>query len=95
MFIIELTYKKTLHEVDKFLEAHRAFLQKYYDQGVFVASGPKNPRDGGVIIALADKESIEALVKEDPFYQNDTADYRFIQFEAVKYCDEFKSLFRK
>lgn len=76
MMVVELTYKKSLEEVNKFLDQHRIFLKKYYDAGIFVASGPKDPRDGGVIIAIADKTTIKKIVSNDPFYKNDIADYR-------------------
>jgi len=92
MVVAELTYKRPLEDVEKFLVAHREFLQTYYDKGLFIASGPKNQRDGGIIIALVDKKKMGELMKEDPFYKNDIADYRFIQFEAVKCCKELVNL---
>lgn len=49
MYVIELTYKASLAEVNKHLEAHRAFLDVYYERGIFLASGPKVPREGGII----------------------------------------------
>ncbi|MDP4170378.1 MAG: YciI family protein, partial [Bacillota bacterium] len=51
MFIVELTYVKSLDEIDRLREAHVAFLKKYYEKGIFLMSGPKNPRKGGIIIA--------------------------------------------
>jgi len=33
MLIIGLTYKKSLEEVNNFLEAHRGFLDKCYEAG--------------------------------------------------------------
>lgn len=92
MLIIELTYKKSLDEVNNLLEEHRNFLDKYYSQGLFVASGPKNPRDSGVILALSDKETIDKVIQEDPFYQHNIADYEFIQFEPTKYSHHFGKL---
>ncbi len=53
MYIIELTYNKDISEVEKHLEAHIEYLEKYYELGNFVCSGRKNPRDGGIIIANA------------------------------------------
>ncbi len=49
MFIANLTYIKPLSEVEKYLEEHIAFLDKYYASGKFICSGRKNPRTGGVI----------------------------------------------
>ena len=94
MLIIELIYKKSLEEVSKFLEPHRAFLQKYYDQGKFLASGPKNPRDGGIILAFLSREVADEAIKEDPFYQHGIAEYRLIQFEPNKFLKEFEVLLK-
>ena len=95
MQIINLEYKKPLSEVNKYLEAHRIFLQKYYDKNIFIASGPKDPRTGGVILANINKEFIEEIINEDPFYQNQIADYKIIDFDPVKYSDEFKLVLEK
>ncbi|MDF1796308.1 MAG: YciI family protein [Coxiellaceae bacterium] len=84
MVIIELTYKKDLSEVDKYVELHRGFLDKYYNKGLFVASGPKKPRNGGVIVALLDAKSVNKVIAEDPFYQQEIADYSVIEFEATR-----------
>lgn len=46
MFIAILTYKKSLNEVDRFLQAHREYLAKHYAAGDFIASGPQTPRVG-------------------------------------------------
>ena len=69
MLLIELTYKKPIDEVNNFLDQHRSFLNKYYENGIFLASGPKNPRDGGIIIAVANREAINTIILEDLFYQ--------------------------
>lgn len=92
MLIIELTYKKPLSEVNKLLEQHRAFLDKYYGKKLFIASGPKEPRNGGIILSRGDKETVKKILQEDPFYQNQIADYQIIQFEPNKYSDEFKMI---
>lgn len=92
MLIIELTYKKPLDDVNNLLDEHRSFLDQFYSQGLFIASGPKNPRDGGVILALGDKEAIYKVIEEDPFYQHDIADYRLMQFEPTKYSNCFEKV---
>lgn len=81
MFIISLTYHKSLEEVDAHLNAHVAFLKENYTKGFFLASGRKTPRTGGIILALASsKEEIEALIKHDPFYIYDVATYAITEF---------------
>ncbi len=95
MLIIELNYTKSLEEVEKFLNEHRNFLDRYYKSGVFIASGAKNPRNGGIIIAISDKNFIEEILKEDPFYSNNIAQYQIIEFHPTKYHEQLKPLLIK
>jgi uncharacterized protein YciI len=86
MFIILLSYKKPLDIIDKFLVEHRAFLDNCYKKNLLLASGPRNPRTGGVIISqLSDKQQLLELIKQDPFTINDLVDYEIIDFSPVKY----------
>ena len=83
MFIIELTYKADLEEIDSHMRVHMAFLKKYYAAGKFLVSGRKVPRDGGIILAVGEsKEEIERIAREDPFCKHGLADVRVIEFRA-------------
>lgn len=85
MFVLELTYTAPLDAVDAVLEAHVAWLDEQYDKGVFLASGRKNPRDGGVILAVAeDRARIEAIAASDPFVGAGVCAYRITEFTATK-----------
>lgn len=93
MIIVELTYKVDLQVLDQYLAAHRNFLEQYYQQGLFLASGPKEPRTGGIIIALTnDLQALTAILAQDPFYLHDLADYRFTPFNPVKFHQAISEL---
>lgn len=83
MFVIELTYKAPLADIDARMRAHVTFLKKYYAAGNFLVSGRQVPRTGGIIVALADsREQIEAIMADDPFCKHGLADVRIIEFRA-------------
>ncbi|MBM7173555.1 hypothetical protein JQK87_35255 [Streptomyces sp. G44] len=85
MFILELTYTAPVTAVDEQLAAHVAWLDEQYEAGVFIASGRKNPRDGGVIIAVAeDRARIEEITAADPFVVAGVCAYRVTEFYATK-----------
>ena len=85
MFVVNLTYKKPLEEVDKFLSEHRIFLDKYYASKNIVVSGRKNPKIGGVILCRFDSlDEVNQMIKEDAYYKNDVANYEVIEFEASR-----------
>jgi uncharacterized protein YciI len=91
MFVIELSYKAALPEIDAAMAAHVAFLKKYYAAGTFVASGRKIPRDGGIILAVAEsRERVEAIMREDPFCTRGLADVRVIEFRVSQRADDIQ-----
>ena len=68
MFIINLNYIVPLEELDRHMTVHVKFLQIYYKKNIFVTSGRKVPRTGGIILALAkSKKEVEEIMSEDPF----------------------------
>jgi uncharacterized protein YciI len=94
MLVVELEYKKPLSEVEKYVEEHRNFLKKYYDNKMLIASGPKIPRTGGIILANIDTCSMEKIIQEDPFHRHEIADYKITIFDPVKSSKEFASILK-
>jgi uncharacterized protein YciI len=91
MFVIELVYKAPLAEIDAHMGAHVRFLQKYYASGNFLVSGRKIPREGGIILAVAEsRERIERIMEEDPFHARKLADIRIIEFRASQRADDIQ-----
>jgi uncharacterized protein YciI len=89
MFVIELTYKAPLAEIDAHMKAHVVFLKKYYAAGNFLVSGRQIPREGGIILALGEsRQQIETIMNEDPFCQKGLADFRVIEFRASQRADD-------
>lgn len=85
-FLIEITYTAPMSEIDACLVEHREFLQEGYAAGQLLCSGPQMPRTGGVIIArAAELAEIETFFAKDPFQQRKLAEYRFVEFQPVKY----------
>lgn len=86
MFVIMVNYIKPLSEIDAHLEAHRRFLDEGYAEGCFLASGPRVPRTGGVILAkAASTEELKAFIKKDPFNRAGVATYDIVEFNAMKF----------
>lgn len=93
MFIINLHYIVPLEQLDAHMTAHVKFLRHYYKKNVFVASGRKVPRTGGIILALAkSKEEVEQIMREDPFFIHKLAEFTIIEFLTSQYHPELKKL---
>lgn len=81
MFIVSLSYKVDLKEVDRLLDDHVAYLKQEYARGSFVASGRKVPRTGGVILScIKDVSELHAILERDPFHVAGIAEYEIIEF---------------
>jgi uncharacterized protein YciI len=75
-YVIDLNYVRPLSEVDVHVDEHRELLARQAEQGTVLASGPKSPRTGGVIVtAEVTRDEVEALIAADPFHRHGLADY--------------------
>jgi len=85
MFVVTLRYVKPLEEVEQSLAAHRKWLDDNYALGLFLASGPRLPRTGGVILAQAESEEVlRRELAKDPFCTQGLAEYEVIQFTVSR-----------
>ncbi|MFI5766704.1 MULTISPECIES: YciI family protein [unclassified Streptomyces] len=85
MFVMELSYTAPLEAVEEEMDAHLAWLDGYYAAGIFLASGRKVPRDGGVILAGGvSRKEIERIAASDPFTVAGVCAYRITEFLATK-----------
>lgn len=81
LFVIDIEYSVPQEKVDTLIADHMTFVKKNYAEKRFIVSGPKVPRSGGMIIAVAEsKDEVEALINEDPFYVHQVADFTITEF---------------
>ncbi|MDR3641218.1 MAG: YciI family protein [Humidesulfovibrio sp.] len=85
MYLILVNYVKPLSVIDELLPAHRKFLETNYQAGVFLLSGPREPRTGGIIMAQAGSRwELAAILEQDPFVTEGAATYEIIEFKATR-----------
>lgn len=85
MFVVSLNYVCELSEIEKHLADHIDYLDENYAQGVFLASGRKEPRTGGVILAqMESRAELEKVLAKDPFKINKLSNYEVIEFIPSK-----------
>ena len=95
MFIINLNYIAPLEKIDARMKEHMVFLNACYREGLFIASGRKVPRTGGIILARGNsKEAFKALMKNDPFVAEGLAEFDIIEFKTSQSHPDFKTVFK-
>ncbi len=81
IFIASLTYTAPIERIDAVLDDHLAWLNAGHEAGHFIAWGPREPRDGGLIfVKAASREEAERLLAEDPFMTEGLADLSIMQW---------------
>lgn len=95
VYVVVLNYVKPLDEVDAQLPAHVEWLKEGYARGIFLASGRKIPRTGGVILCRCeDDDVLREYLKQDPFQQSGVAKVDVIPFEPSMMAPELESLLK-
>ncbi|MGP1449959.1 MAG: YciI family protein [Wolinella sp.] len=88
IFVIKITYTKSLEVIDTILPAHREFLASGYQNGELLASGPMTPRIGGILIGIFENLSkAKIFFERDPYALEGAATYEFLEFTPVKHAE--------
>lgn len=84
-YVLVVSYTAPLRAVDAAMPAHRRFLDEHFATGEFLASGPREPRVGGVILArFYSRARLTAVIAADPFVRQGLASYEAIAFEPTR-----------
>ncbi len=85
LFVVTLRYLVALERIDAAMEKHVGFLNKHFSTGEFLVSGRQVPRTGGVILVRAkNRETVERIMKQDPFLKGKLASVDIVEFSASK-----------
>jgi uncharacterized protein YciI len=84
-FVVEATYLVPFEQIQAFIPPHRAWLQRGYDGGMFLCSGPQDPPLGGFLVARAGSMAeLQTMFEEEPFNVAKLASNTFKEFQPVK-----------
>lgn len=75
-------YRRPLEEVQEVTEQHRAYLRELKDEGMLIASGPMDPRTGGILLLNVPDDDVTACLDRvrdgDPYVTFGLAQYELI-----------------
>jgi uncharacterized protein YciI len=84
-FIVEATYQAPIETIREAYPRHRAWLDKGYEMGLFLCSGPQDPPVGGFLVARAESmAALQAMFADEPFYAENLASFTFKEFQPIK-----------
>lgn len=85
-FIILIHYLESPARISEIRPRHRKFLEKAYEQGIALFSGPQAGGKGGIIAARGKSfGDVEIFFKDDPYLNENVAKYQIIEFEPGHY----------
>lgn len=96
LFCIDVIYQADLAVIEAHLAEHRAYLAKGYEAGFLLASGPKTPRTGGMIIGrFASLAAAQEFARNDPFALRGIASHSVVEFAPVLHAQEIAGFLSK
>jgi uncharacterized protein YciI len=80
MFVVLLNFSTRKDLASSHMEGHKAWLQRGFDEGVFLVAGSQSHGRGGAIVAHnTSRAELEARVGADPFVIGDVVRAQFIE----------------
>ena len=68
MFVVLLKFAADKARAGEFMDAHKAWIKRGFDDGVFLMAGSLQPQQGGAIMAHnTSLQDLQVRVNEDPF----------------------------
>lgn len=85
MHIILLRFSKNKDKTSDHIEAHRQWLQKGFDDGLFLIAGTLKAGVGGGILAVSDNhDALVDFVHQDPFVIADVVTAEILEMEPAR-----------
>ena len=82
-----IRFRKPIEQVLPVVDAHRAYLASLKEQGILLASGPLEPRNGGALLLRVADYAVDATLDSvrdnDPYIKANVAQYELLPWNPV------------
>ena len=82
-----IRYRRPLEDVVKVADAHRAYLRELKQQGILIAAGPFDPRNGGgLLLRVPDGDvqgTLDRVRDNDPYVTSGVAQYELLAWNPM------------
>jgi len=96
MFIVLLTFGRNKKDAPRWIEAHKAWIAKGFEIGMFKLLGSLVPAAGGAFVAQgADRAEVEEFVALDPFVEHGVVEVTIHELELNRAAPELEFLLEK
>lgn len=85
MFVVLLRFSENKAKAGEFMEGHKEWLRRGFDDGVFLLAGSLQPNLGGAVVAHGTSLSdLESRVNADPFVTEKVVTAEILEIAASK-----------
>lgn len=93
MFIVLLKFSGNKDQASQFMEGHKEWIKRGFDDGVFLLVGSLQPNLGGGIVAHgASLADLQQRVNDDPFVAENVVSAEILEIEPSKADERLKFL---
>jgi uncharacterized protein YciI len=92
MFIVLLRFSGNKGQAGQFMEAHKAWLQRGFDDGVFLLAGGLQPSGGGIVAHNTRLPDLQKRVGEDPFVAEGVVSVEIVEIAPSRADDRLRFL---
>lgn len=93
MFIVLLKFSANKSQASKYMEGHKEWIKRGFDDGVFLMAGSLQPNMGGGILAHnTSLPDLQSRVKGDPFVAQDVVSAEILEITPSKADERLKFL---
>ncbi len=93
MFIVLLKFSSNKNRAGKFMDGHNQWIQRGFDDGVFLMTGSLQPNSGGAVVAhdisLAD---LQNRLNDDPFVAENVVSTEILEIAPSRTDERLKFL---
>jgi uncharacterized protein YciI len=85
MFVVQLKFSANKAKAPAFMDGHKAWLKRGFDDGIFLLSGNLQPQLGGAIVAHnVSRDALQSRVADDPFVAEGVVSAEIIEIAPSK-----------
>ena len=94
MFIVLLEFSSNKGQASQFMEGHKEWIERGFDDGVFLLAGSLQPDLGGGIVAHnTSLQDLQSRVNDDPFVAENVVSAEILEITPSKTDERLKFLF--
>ena len=91
MFVVLLKFSGNKGRAGQFMEGHKEWLKRGFDEGVFLLAGSLQPNSGGGILAHnTSLPDLQSRVKADPFVEKDVVRAEILEIAPSRADERLK-----